>query len=206
LQKFFANAGRFYVASYTVKDRNKDVLTLLDQGGLQKLSQSGTLQALLQGERGGVLLVLSAFSAEEARGVAGTLLGKEAKSVKLVIRPALATKSFSDPKGRKPLSGATMESYQAAYAVKGKAWTSEGNETSRSVIPEHISRVASLAANGTVKMYLSFEDSDDPRGFFVFTGKTRDELKKLLADDPITTSKWLTFDFLSCKAPEGTFK
>jgi len=205
-QKFVVNTGRFYVASFMVKDRNKDVLALLDQGELKKLDQSGNLQALLQGERGGVLLVLSAFTAEEARSLAGPLLGKGAKSVNLKIRPAIGTKSFAEPTGRKPVVGATMESYEAAYAVKGKAWVSEGNETSRSVIPQHITRISSLLDKGTVKMYISFEDSDDPRGFFIFSGKTRDELKKMVADDPVVTSKWITFDFLSCKVPQGTFK
>jgi len=206
LQKFFANTGRFYVASFMVKDRNKDVLALLDQGELQKLDKSGKLQAVLQGERGGVLLVLSAFTAEEARSLAGPLLGKDGKSVKLTIRPALGTKSFADPAVRKPIAGATMQPYEAAYAMKGKAWVSEGNETSRSAIPQHVTRISSLFDNGTVKLYISFEDSEDPRGFFIFTGKTRDELKKLMADDPMVTAKWLTFDFLSCKAPQGTFK
>lgn len=206
LQKFFASTGRFYVASFITKDRNKDVLALLNQEALKKLDQSGNLQALLQGERGGVLLVLSAFSAEEARNVAGPLLGKGAKSVSLRIRPAVGTKSFADPAGRKPIVGATMEPYEAAYAMKGKAWVSEGSETSRSVIPQHITRISSLMDNGTIKMYISFEDSDDPRGFFIFAGKTRDELKKLVADDPVIKSKWLTFDFLSCKVPQGVFK
>lgn len=205
-QKFIANTARFYVASFTVKDRNENVLALLDQKELKKLDQSGKLQALLQGERGGVLLVLSAFTAEEARSLAGPLLGEGTKAVKLAIRPAIGTKSFADPAVRKPIVGAVMESYEAAYAVKGKAWVSEGNETSRTVIPQHITRISSLLDKGTVKMYISFEDSDDPRGFFIFTGKTRDELKKMAADDPVVTSNWLTFDFLSCKAPQGIFK
>jgi len=205
-QKFVANTARFYVATFVVKDRNKDVLALLDQGELTKLDQSGKLQALLQGERGGVLLVLSAFTADEARSLAGPLLGKGAKAVNLTIRPAIGTKSFADPAARKPIVGATMESYEAAYAVKGKAWVSEGNETSRTVIPQHISRISSLLEKGTVKMHISFEDSDDPRGFFIFSGKTQDELKKMMADDPVVTSKWIVFDFLSCKAPQGIFK
>jgi hypothetical protein len=205
-QKFIAKTGRYYVAIFGPSKKGDDVLALLDRGELQKLDQSGHLQALLQGERGNVLVVLSAFTSDEARGLAGPLRGEKAKSVKLTIRPAIATKSFTDPKERKPVTQATMETFEAAYAVKGKAWVAEGNAMSRRTIPEHVSLVGSLFDKGVVKMYLSFEDSDDPRGFFVFAGKSRDEMRKHFANDPVIKEHWVDFDFISGKVPEGTFK
>lgn len=204
--KFIANTGRYYVAAFTTKQKGEDVLALLDQPELQKLDQSGRLQALLQGEKGAVFVVLSAFTSDEALGLAGPLKGAKAKSVKLQIRPAIATKSFTDTKGRKPVTTAAKESFEAAYAVKGKAFVAEGNELSRRIIPEHVALVSSLFDKGIVKMYLSFEDSENPRGFFIFSGKSRDEIRKHFANDPVIKEKWLEFDFISCKAPEGTFK
>lgn len=204
--KFIANTGRYYVASFTTMQKGDDVLARLDQAELQKLDQSGRLQALLQGEGGGVLVILSAFTSDEARGLAGPLKGAKAKSVKLQIRPAIVTKSFADTETRKPITAAAMESFEAAYSVKGKTFVAEGNERSRKIIPEHVTLVSSLFDEGVIKMYLSFEDSEDPRGFFVFSGKSRDEIRKHFANDPLLKEKWVEFDFISCKAPEGTFK
>ena len=205
-QRFMANTARYYVAMYTTQKKGEDVLSLLDQSELQKLDQSGHLQAVLQGERGNVFLVLSAFTADEARGLAGLLIGEKAKFVDMHIRPAIATKSFSDTKGRKPVTQATMGSYEAAYAVKGKIWDAEGNAHSREIIPKHVNLVASLFNKGVIKLYLSFEDSEDPRGFFIFSGKSRDEIRKHFANDPVVNEHWLDFDFIGAKVPEGTFK
>lgn len=205
-QKFIANTARYYVAVYTTKAKGEDVLALLDRSELQKLDQSGRLQALLQGERGSVFIVLSAFTTDEARGLAGPLLGSKAKSVSLRIRPAIATKSFAAVEGRKPVTTAAMDPYEAAYAVRGKAWVAEGNAQSRKIIPEHVKLVASLFEKGVIKLYLSFEDSEDPRGFFIFSGKSRDEIREHFANDPVLKEQWLAFDFIGAKAPEGTFK
>jgi hypothetical protein len=205
-QKFVANGGRFYVASYSAKKKGEDVLALLDQGELQKLEQTGKLQGLLQGERGAVLIVMSAVTSEEARGLAGPLVGKNAKSLGLTIRPAIGTKSFADVKGRKPIAKASMGSFEAAYSVKGKNWTVEGNAMSRKAIPEYINHMGSLAEKGFIKLFLAFDDNDDPRGFFIFSGKSRDDIRKMMDDEALVKEGWLKFDYVSCKAPEGTFK
>jgi hypothetical protein len=205
-QKFIANTARYYVAMFSTKKKGEDVLALLDKGELRRLDQSGKLQALIQGERGGVLLVMSALTSGEARGLAGPLRGKKAKTVSLEIRPAIASKSFTDPKERKSVLNTEMEAYEALYFVKGGAWVSEGNETSRTVIPKHVALIGSLHEEGVIKVFLAFEDSDDPRGFFIFTGKSRGEIKDIMKDDPIVKADWGVFDYVSCVVPEGTFK